>query len=49
MVERIVAYRILMGKPVRKRALERLRRRKEDNNKMSLPDGEHGLECSETE
>jgi len=36
MGERRVAYRVLMGKPERKRSLGRPRRRWEDNNKMVL-------------
>ena len=42
--ERRVAYRVLVGKPERKRPLVRPRRRWEDNIKMDLQDVRRGMD-----
>jgi hypothetical protein len=44
--ERRGIYRVSVGKPERKRPLGRLRHRWEDNIKMDLQEGGHGLDLS---
>jgi hypothetical protein len=48
MGEKIGVYRVLVGKPERKRPLERTRHRWEDNIKMDLQEvGCGGMDCIE--